>query len=192
MIWAILRAFSGRAPRILREKSTLPETSTPGSENSRANLLSPATRSCCFRAPVESLNVNLSLKESRLEIANFELRRKSDSFRRPGEHGFGRRSRLLGHLHQFDRRGGGLHRFAPGGAAGLSIRRKSRPGLDGKRSRRRPFRHLPRRADTGSVHSDRPPFPSMRNSKAIIRRTIFSSGNSISQISTPPSAPSSR
>lgn len=33
-----------------------------------------------FRAPVESLNVNLSLKESRLEVANFELRRKSDSF----------------------------------------------------------------------------------------------------------------
>lgn len=33
-----------------------------------------------FRAPVESLNVNLSLKESRLEMANFELRRKSDSF----------------------------------------------------------------------------------------------------------------
>ena len=34
-----------------------------------------------FRAPVESLNVNLSLKESRLEVANFELRRKSDTFR---------------------------------------------------------------------------------------------------------------
>lgn len=34
-----------------------------------------------FRAPVESLNVNLSLGESRLEIANFELRRKNDFFR---------------------------------------------------------------------------------------------------------------
>jgi len=34
-----------------------------------------------FRAPVESLNVNLSLRESRLEVSNFELRRKSDTFR---------------------------------------------------------------------------------------------------------------
>ena len=34
-----------------------------------------------FRAPFESLSVELSLKESRLEIANFELRRKNDSFR---------------------------------------------------------------------------------------------------------------
>jgi hypothetical protein len=34
-----------------------------------------------FRVPVESLNVKLSLRESRLEIANFELRRKNDSFR---------------------------------------------------------------------------------------------------------------
>jgi hypothetical protein len=34
-----------------------------------------------FRAPVESLNVNLSLGESRLEISNFELRRKNDFFR---------------------------------------------------------------------------------------------------------------
>ena len=33
-----------------------------------------------FRAPFESLSVELSLKESRLEIANFELRRKDDSF----------------------------------------------------------------------------------------------------------------
>jgi hypothetical protein len=32
-------------------------------------------------APFESLSVKLSLKESRLEIANFELRRKNDSFR---------------------------------------------------------------------------------------------------------------
>lgn len=37
-----------------------------------------------FRAPVESLYVNLSLRESRLEMANFELRRKSDSFRGEG------------------------------------------------------------------------------------------------------------
>ncbi len=37
-----------------------------------------------FRAPVESLNVNLSLKESRLEIANVELRRKNDTFRGQG------------------------------------------------------------------------------------------------------------
>jgi hypothetical protein len=34
-----------------------------------------------FRAPFESLSVKLSLEESRLEIANFELRRKNDSFR---------------------------------------------------------------------------------------------------------------
>jgi hypothetical protein len=34
-----------------------------------------------FRAPVESLNVELNLKESRLEIANLELRRKNDSLR---------------------------------------------------------------------------------------------------------------
>jgi hypothetical protein len=34
-----------------------------------------------FRAPVESLKVSLSLKESRLEVANFELWRKNDSFR---------------------------------------------------------------------------------------------------------------
>lgn len=34
-----------------------------------------------FRAPFESLNANLSLKESRLEIAEFELVRKDDSFR---------------------------------------------------------------------------------------------------------------
>jgi hypothetical protein len=34
-----------------------------------------------FRVPVESLNVKLILRESRLEIANFELRRKNDSFR---------------------------------------------------------------------------------------------------------------
>ena len=33
-----------------------------------------------FRAPFESLSVMLSLKESRLEIAQFELRRKNDSF----------------------------------------------------------------------------------------------------------------
>ena len=33
-----------------------------------------------FRAPFESLRVELSLKESRLEIAEFELRRKNDSF----------------------------------------------------------------------------------------------------------------
>jgi hypothetical protein len=33
-----------------------------------------------FRAPFESLSVKLSLKESRLEIANFELHRKNDSF----------------------------------------------------------------------------------------------------------------
>jgi hypothetical protein len=37
-----------------------------------------------FRAPFESLSVELSLKESRLEIANFELRRKNDSFRGQG------------------------------------------------------------------------------------------------------------
>jgi hypothetical protein len=34
-----------------------------------------------FRAPFESLSVKLSLEKSRLEIANFELRRKNDSFR---------------------------------------------------------------------------------------------------------------
>jgi hypothetical protein len=33
-----------------------------------------------FRAPVESLDVTIALKESRLEIATFDLRRKSDSF----------------------------------------------------------------------------------------------------------------
>src|SRR3984893_2093250 len=34
-----------------------------------------------FRAPFESLSAELSLKESRIEIANFELRRRNDSFR---------------------------------------------------------------------------------------------------------------
>jgi hypothetical protein len=34
-----------------------------------------------FRAPVESLNAKLTFKESRLEIEQFELKRKSDSFR---------------------------------------------------------------------------------------------------------------
>ena len=34
-----------------------------------------------FQAPVESLSVELNLKESRLEIEQFDLRRKSDSFR---------------------------------------------------------------------------------------------------------------
>jgi hypothetical protein len=33
-----------------------------------------------FRSPFESLSAELSLKESRIEIANFELRRKNDSF----------------------------------------------------------------------------------------------------------------
>jgi len=33
-----------------------------------------------FRAPFESLSVELNLKESRLEIASFDLRRKNDSF----------------------------------------------------------------------------------------------------------------
>jgi hypothetical protein len=34
-----------------------------------------------FRTPFESLSTELSLKESRIEIANFELRRRNDSFR---------------------------------------------------------------------------------------------------------------
>ena len=34
-----------------------------------------------FRAPFESLKVELNLKESRLEVAQFELRREDDSFR---------------------------------------------------------------------------------------------------------------
>ncbi|MEY2488551.1 MAG: hypothetical protein QOC70_493 [Verrucomicrobiota bacterium] len=34
-----------------------------------------------FRSPFESLSAELSLKESRIEIANFELHRKNDSFR---------------------------------------------------------------------------------------------------------------
>jgi hypothetical protein len=34
-----------------------------------------------FRSPFESLSAELSLKESRIEIANFELRRKNDSLR---------------------------------------------------------------------------------------------------------------
>lgn len=37
-----------------------------------------------FRAPVESLRVELSLKESHLEITEFELRRESDSFHGEG------------------------------------------------------------------------------------------------------------
>ena len=54
------------------------------------------------------------------------------------------------------------------------------------------FGHVPRArnrpASAGIIRSS----PSMRNSKANIRRTKFSSGNSISRIRTPPSVPSSR
>lgn len=47
-----------------------------------------------LRAPVESLDIKVNFKESRLEIANFELRRKSDFFRGranvdlAGDHGY--------------------------------------------------------------------------------------------------------
>jgi hypothetical protein len=38
-----------------------------------------------FRAPIESVNVRLSLEESRLSIAQFELRQKEDFFRAQGD-----------------------------------------------------------------------------------------------------------
>ena len=38
-----------------------------------------------FRSPIESLNVNLSLEDSRLSIAQFELRQKEDFFRAQGD-----------------------------------------------------------------------------------------------------------
>jgi hypothetical protein len=44
-------------------------------------LLASGNSLVLFRAPFESLNANLSLKESRLEIAQFELVRKDDLFR---------------------------------------------------------------------------------------------------------------
>jgi hypothetical protein len=44
-------------------------------------LLASGNSLVLFRAPFESLNANLNLNESRLEIAQFELVRKEDSFR---------------------------------------------------------------------------------------------------------------
>ena len=44
-------------------------------------LSASGTSLVLFRAPFESLNANLSLKETRLEVAQFELVRKEDSFR---------------------------------------------------------------------------------------------------------------
>ena len=43
-------------------------------------LLASGNSLVLFGAPFESLNANLSLKESRLEVAQFELSRKDDSF----------------------------------------------------------------------------------------------------------------
>jgi hypothetical protein len=45
------------------------------------HLSASGTSLILFRAPFESLSVELNLKESRLEIEQFDLRRKNDSFR---------------------------------------------------------------------------------------------------------------
>ena len=122
-----------------------------------------------FRAPFESLSVELNLKESRLEIAQFDLRRKNDSFR--GEA-------------NVDLTGERAYTFTfttpslisrttpisiPEPLRRLKIQRKSRVGLDGKRNTRRRIRGHFTREDTASIRWILPSFPSKRNSKATIR-----------------------
>lgn len=48
-------------------------------------LIVSGTSLVLFRSPVESLNVQLSLEESRLSLAQFELRQKEDFFRAQGD-----------------------------------------------------------------------------------------------------------
>jgi hypothetical protein len=63
-----------------------------GSVNAReqkigGELIISGTSLVLFRSPIESLNVQLSLEESRLSIAQFELRQKEDFFRAEGDFG---------------------------------------------------------------------------------------------------------
>ena len=51
----------------------------------RGQLMVSGNSLVLFRSPIESLNVQLSLEESRLSIAQFELREKEDFFRAQGD-----------------------------------------------------------------------------------------------------------